>query len=564
VQLRLDAADRLVELVEERRGPVPVGEAARSLFALANAPAGLARSLLDEVVAADARLVWTGAHIALADAAADHLPLEAASFVVVDLETTGLSARTAEICEIGAVRVRGLAPAGVFETFVRPRGVLPPEITRLTGIRAADLRDAPSLDTAMRRFLAFSGDCVLVAHNARFDLAFLDRAVERIEARRLAAPVLDTVPLARALLGKRAGRTSLASLSRFFGTSVDPCHRALADAQATAEILVALIGLAQERGAATVADLQRLAAPRARRAHEKRSLAFGAPTRPGVYCFRGTGDQVLYVGRARDLRARLRSYFGSERQRPAVETALAALERIEWRVLGSEVEASVEELRLIRELRPPANARGLRPDRYAYLERREDGIRVARKGTTPLGPLKSRRRAELAVRALAGASPEELDGLAAGAPLMRVRARLRALADAQRYEDAARMRDRLQALEAAIADLAELERLRRLEACILVPAIEPGFLTAFFVAGGRIAVTRRVPRHGGAGVEVETGLAEARRSAAHPSVEPEDADVLLTLAGFLRRPPPELSVLPLDRARIVAACTGVLSSAAVA
>ena len=564
MQLRLDAADRLVELVEERRGPVPAGEAARSLFQLAHAPAGLARSLLDEVVTADARLTWTGAHVALAGAVADDLLLEAASFVVVDLETTGLSARTAEICEIGAVRLRGLAPAGIFETFVRPRGMLPPEISRLTGIRAADLRDAPSLDTAMRRFLAFSGDCVVVAHNARFDLAFLDRAVERIEARRLAAPVLDTVPLARALLGTRAGRTSLASLSRFFGTSVEPCHRALADAQATAEILLALIGLAQERGATTVADLQRLAAPRARRAHEKRSLAFGAPTRPGVYCFRGAGDQVLYVGRARNLRARLRSYFGSERQRPAVETALAALERIEWRVLGSELEAAVEELRLIRELRPPANARGLRPDRYAYLERHDDGIRISRTGPTLLGPLKSRRRAELAVRALSGATPVELDALAAGVPLTRVRSRLRALAEARRYEDAARLRDRLQALEAAIADLAELERLRRLELCILVPAVEDGFLTAFFVAGGRIAVMRRVPRHGGAALEVEAGLAEARRAADHPSVEPEDADVMLVLAGFLGRPPPELSVLPLDAARIVAACGGLQSEVAVA
>ncbi len=250
------------------------------------------------------------------------------------------------------MRVRGLETAGTFETFVRPRAPLGPAITQLTGIRNADLRGAPAVDVAMRRFLAFAGDCVLVAHNARFDMSFLDRAVDRMESRRLAAPVLDTVPLARALLNGRAGRTSLASLSRFFGTSVQPCHRALADAQATAEILMALIGMAQERGAATVADLQRIAGPRARQAHDKRSLAFGAPTRPGVYLFRGAGDQVLYVGRARNLRTRLRSYFGTERQRPAVEAALAALERIEWRVLGSEVEAAIEELRLIREFRP--------------------------------------------------------------------------------------------------------------------------------------------------------------------------------------------------------------------
>ena len=66
--------------------------------------------------------------------------------------------------------------------------------------------------------------------------------------------------------------------------------------------------------------------------HRKRNLAFGAPQRPGVYLFRDVHDQVLYVGRARDLRARLRSYFRSDRQRPAVESALGALDRIEWRV----------------------------------------------------------------------------------------------------------------------------------------------------------------------------------------------------------------------------------------
>src|SRR5204863_346069 len=82
---------------------------------------------------------------------------------------------------------------------------------------------------------------------------------------------------------------------------------------------------------------------------------------------------LLYVGRARDLRQRLRSYFRSDRQRPAVEAALGAVERIEWRVLGSELEAALAELRLIRELRPPANARVARPDRYVWLRKRGGG-----------------------------------------------------------------------------------------------------------------------------------------------------------------------------------------------
>src|SRR5207244_46493 len=144
------------------------------------------------------------------------------------------------------------------------------------------------------------------------------------------------------------------------------------------------------------------AAPRGGRVYSEGSLAFGAPTLPGVYLFRDVHEQVLYVGRARDLRARLRSYFRSERQRPAVEAALSAVERIEWRVLGSELEAALEELRLLRELRPPANARSARPDRYVYLGVRGENVVVS---STPsaCGPIKSRRRAELAARALAPA-----------------------------------------------------------------------------------------------------------------------------------------------------------------
>ena len=79
---------------------------------------------------------------------------------------------------------------------------------------------------------------------------------------------------------------------------------------------------------------------------------------------------MLYVGKARDLRARLRSYFHSQRQRPSVEAALDEVDRIEWRVLGSELAASLEEVALIRQLRPPANARTPRPERYVYLHRR--------------------------------------------------------------------------------------------------------------------------------------------------------------------------------------------------
>jgi DNA polymerase III epsilon subunit family exonuclease len=544
MQLAFDAADRLVELVEAHRGPVAAEEAARALYALRQVPAGLARELLADVVEGDSRLAWRGAAVGLAHPAGAELALEDATYVVVDLETTGLRPGSSAICEIGAARVRSLELAGTFETLVDPRQPLPAPIAALTGIEPRSLRGAPPAELAVRRFLEFAGDAVIVAHNARFDVGFLDVEVERLTGRRLAAPVVDTVWLARRLLAGRISRVGLASLAFFFGTATRPCHRALPDAEATAEVLLALLGLAQERGARTVADVVELAAPRARRLATKRSLVAGAPPHPGVYLFRDRHDQVLYVGRARDLRARLRSYFRTERQRPVVEAALAALERVEWRALGSELEAALEELRLLRELRPPANARGVRPDRHVYLRRRGTGWCVT-EVPGPYGPLRSRRRARAAARALDGWEGEPRDALP------RLRAKLRRLAADLRFEDAARLRDRVAALEEVAAALAELDRLRALQVCLLVPALEPGFRRAVFVSGGRV-VDARTLLPGGAGlVEVEAGLAAARRAA--PSVGAEDADELLLVGSFLRRPPPELTIVPLDREEILAA-----------
>ena len=549
MQLRLDAADRLVELVEERRGPVVADEAARRLFALRAAPVALARSLLEEVVEADARLAWNGDAVALARPLGAGLPLEDATYVVVDLETTGLRPGSSQICEIGAVRVRGFELAEEFQTLVDPGIPMAPAAAALTGLRDEQLRRAPSPSVAVRRFLEFAGsDAVLVAHNARFDLAFLDRETERLTGSRIAAPVVDTVPLARRLLAGRVPRASLAQLSHFVGTSVEPCHRALPDALATAEVLLTLIGLAQERGARTVADLVALAATRTRRVWDRRHLTFGAPARPGVYLFRDHNDQVLYVGRARDLRARLRSYFRSERQRPAVEAAVAAADRIEWRVLGSELEAALEELRLIRELRPPANARVARPDRFVWLRRRGDGV-VASSQESPVGPLRSRRTAQLAARALEAG---ELERPAAALP--RLRRKLAELGDARRYEDAARLRDRVAALERVCRELETLARLQALEQCLVVPAAEPGHARAFFVAGGRIVDVRTLPP-GGGHLEIQAALAASRHGPV--SDTSTGLDELLLVGSFLRKPPPELRSAPLELEAILRAAEHV-------
>ena len=542
MQLSFDAADRLVELVQSC-GALPASQAARSLFALTSAPTAIARSLLDEVVSGDARLAWRGDAVALAVAADWDVSLEEARWTVFDLETTGLAPATSRICEIGAQNVDCLELAETFETLVNPCVPLPRAIQALTGIEPAQLRSAPPAELAVRRFLAFAGDAILVAHNARFDMGFLDREVELLTGRRVAAPVVDTVWLARRLLEGRVKRVGLASLAHFFGVSTEPCHRALADAQATAEILVALVGLAQERGARTVGDVVELAAPRARRLHGKRALVAGAPTTPGVYLFRDRNDVVLYIGRARDLRARLRSYFAGARQRPVVEAALGALVRVEWRETGSEFEAALDELRLIRELRPPANARG-KGGNEVWLRQTAKGWSVVGEPTAH-GPLAGRGVTQRATRALSG-----FEGDDPADALPPLRERLGRLAREQRYEEAARLRDKIFALERVVERLAELRRLRELRACLLVPARERGFLLAVAVAAGRIAAIRRISLGGGR-LEVAALVAEAARASF--STDSQDAVELTLVATFIHRPPPELRVVALEADAILAA-----------
>ena len=451
------------------------------------------------------------------------------------------------------MRVKGLELVDSFQSLVNPRIALPEPIARLTGLREQELRGAPSVSTVVRRFLAFAGDELLVAHNARFDQRFLER---QLGDRRLSEPPLCTAALARRLLEGRLRRVGLASLANFFGVPTEPCHRALPDAEATAQVLVHLIGLAQERGARTLSELRGLAAPRKRRVHGKRHLARGAPSRPGVYLFRDRHDQVLYVGRARDLRARLRSYFRSDRQRPSVEAALLALDAD--RVARAR-------------LRARGRARGAAPDPRAgaagQLARASQGAgrlpaaprrRVRRlQEPGPLGPIGSRRQASLAARALASCTDAELDTLLQGGPLPRLRARLDHLSESQRYEEAARLRDRIEALEKVVERLRRLDRLRRLELCLIAPAMEPGWQKAFFVSGGAVRAVRPLAPGAGARHRDRSGhRALPLRRGARRALTPAQAEDLMLLHGFIRRPPPELAVLPLDAERLAEHLSG--------
>jgi len=572
LQLELGAADRLAALIEESGEPLAPERAAGALLALPRVPGELARRVLEEVVQDDARLVrHADGRVGLVGLAPPpRTPLGAAAWTIVDLETTGVGA-SARIVEIGAVRIEGTAETGRMSRLVDPGIPMPPRISELTGIRDRDLRAAGPLRPAVAELLALARGSVFVAHNAPFDVGMLDRALMRLDGTRLGMRVLDTASLARRLLAGRLARFDLTSLADRFDVLVRPCHRALPDALATGEVLLALIGLAQERGAESAEDVIALSLAAPRRARQQRHLAAGLPTGPGVYVLRDRLGQALYVGKAGDLRTRVRSYFGARRQPPRIEGALAALARIETAPTGSELEAALCELDLIRRWRPPGNVRDKRPDKAVYLRLGladhapalavREAVRAD--GALYAGPFPSRRRATEAAealrdgyglrtcrprvpvddgRCLRGAagrclapcrggdealayarSARALAAWLAGeqavlaAPL---RDRVARLVAQQRYEDARRTTTLLDALRAADAQIASVRRAGRRSGVLLAADVDPRHVVAFAVVRGALIAKRRLPRAGDPGLELGV-VAQLVQRALDPAAEME-------------------------------------------
>jgi len=171
-------------------------------------------------------------------------------FVAFDLETTGLRADRERITEIGAVLVRNGEIGDTFQTFVNPEKPIPPEITRLTGITDADVKDAPLPDAALRAFLDFAGDRPLVAHNASFDMGFVAAACERAEIP-FSHIAIDTLTMAQNLL-PHLRRHKLNEVADHLGLPAFNHHRASDDAKTVAHMLGAFFPRLREMGISNV------------------------------------------------------------------------------------------------------------------------------------------------------------------------------------------------------------------------------------------------------------------------------------------------------------------------
>lgn len=340
-------------------------------------------------------------------------PLAEVTFVVLDLETTGGSPHDCQITEVGAVKFRGGECLGTFQTLVNPGGPIPPQIVYLTGITEAMVGPAPPIDAVLPALAEFIGDAVIVGHNVRFDLGFLRANLRRLGYPALANRSVDTCSLARRLIREEVPNCKLATLARHFRTAVDPNHRALDDARATAEVFHYLLERAAGLGVLALDDLLTLPTTASHPQVSKLRWVADVPRKPGVYLFRDGRGEVLYVGRATDLRRRIRSYFAGD-QRRKIGGLLREAQGLDHVVCAHDLEASVLEVRLIHQHLPRYNRQVKAWRRYAYLKLtlpdrfpRLAVVRVARSGDGALylGPLPSAAAAKLVAEAIESVVP---------------------------------------------------------------------------------------------------------------------------------------------------------------
>lgn len=547
MQLAFTTAEELADLLERAGEPLDYREVWPRVFALEACPPELMRKLVADLVEADERFVWeSSVHIGLAAWRAAHHDLAEVAFTVVDLETTGSTPGFARITEIGAVRIEGGEVVGEFSELVDPLMPISAVITGITGITDEMVRGCPTIDRVLPRFVEFSEGSVLVAHNARFDLSFLDYELGILTRQSFSRPVLDTMRIARRLWPQK--RSSLAILSERFNTATKPSHRALADAQATAELLLIFLARLEEDGLRTLEDVVRFCEVESRRNYHKIVLTEKLPDCSGVYIMRDAENAPLYVGKAECLRRRTRDHF-LQKQAYGARQALELLDRFDVVETGSEFEALLLESRLIRDLDPPYNERGTRSGGYHYLKLTDEVY--PRLYVTPnhlddggfyAGPFRSRAFARRLAECLttvyplrtcsrlpaappaapgtngSGSCPRfdmgaclgpcraELDGTYT-AVVDKVRRvlkgddadlqatlerRLEEHVDALAFEQAAKLRDLREAATQAVRVTRRLRSVSRLHAVIAYPSREPGVTRLWGVSGGGIVVQEDV------------------------------------------------------------------------
>ncbi|HEX2181197.1 MAG TPA: DEDD exonuclease domain-containing protein [Rubrobacteraceae bacterium] len=585
------------------REPVSPEEIAAEFLALPN-PNGDARAHVERLIGGDPRFLWEGEALTTADPLS--LTLEEAPYVVFDVETTGSSAtKGGAITEIGALKVVRGEVVEEFGTLVNPGRRIEPFVARLTGITDRMVADAPPISEVLPSFARFVEGAVLVGHNVHFDRSFVTAARGGLP---LPNPALDTLKLARCLVpGLR--RYRLASLASHFGVRAMPNHRALSDAAATAQVFLKLLKLLRSAGVGSVGEAAALRGG-GRIKPQKQHLAEGVPTTPGVYYFVDKHGTTLYVGKAKNLKARVRTYFNGGDGRRKVGRLVEEVAEVRVRETESELHALILEAREIKRLLPRYNSAG-REDRggwfirldlgepYPVPERVPEGERED--GAVHLGPYRSAGVLDSCIEALGRIFPlkrcsgengvcfygqlgrcapcigmgeedyrrlvvDEVVALLRGeggeehlAALVRERERL---AGTLEFEAAARLRDLI----------AGIERIRLTRAvvsaeglqAVVAASTEPGVVEVFALSEGRLVA------HRGFGVGDRTGLsgfaeevlASCEQEDSRPDGPPRVSDEARVVAAYLRRRSAAMEAVRLRGARDLLGAVGRVAESA--
>ncbi len=501
-------------------------------------------------------------------------PLRDLTFCVVDLETTGGSAAGGSmITEVGAVKVRGGEILGEFQTLVNPNQAIPAFIAVLTGITDSMVATAPRIEQVLPQFLEFAQGCVLVAHNAPFDVGFLKHFAAEQGRPWPGFEVLDTARLARRVITRDdAPNCKLGSLATLFGATTTPNHRALSDARATVDVMHGLFARLGGLGVHTLEELQTFSSRVSTAQRKKRHLAEALPHAPGVYLFRDDRDRVLYVGTSKDLRTRVRSYFTASETRSRMGEMVGLTETVTGIECATALEAEVRELRLIAEHKPKYNRRSRFPERVHWVKltvepwpRLSLVRQVLDDGAEYLGPFGSKKVAERAVAALHETFPirqcggrmarlpsqtpcalgemgkclspcdgsvetEVYDGVVTdlratltGAPdavVASLTGRMSTLSVSERFEEAATIRDRLTSF---VRSASRTQRLRALTRCSELVAArrgDDGRWGVHVVRHGRLAAVGVIPPGAHAGEWVKQLRAGAETVSPGPGPTP--------------------------------------------
>lgn len=371
--------DRALEFVTSRGGIVPEEMLIAHVFGNNGSPA-LWRPLLRSVLGTDERLTfhangeWA---VAVHDA---EIPFGTAlldEFVALDVETTGLKPSRQRMIEIALVRYRGGQVDGSFETLLNPGRPIPEFITRLTTIRNEDVAEAPAFSQVAGEIVEFIGDSLIVGHNVAFDIGFLNAELGRADLPSLVNERLDTMGMAVRFL-RTLRKPSLDRVADAVGLSPRKIHRAGGDARLTAEVAFRLVQEARRQGVTSLDQIKasaHMTGPRVRddvgraRAVMDRSLAHAMPRKTGVYLMKDARGEIVYVGKAKNLRDRVSSYYsqpiGYTRK---MDGLIEAVREIGHEIVGSELEALLLESQLIRRLQPRYNTALKKSEHYPYIK----------------------------------------------------------------------------------------------------------------------------------------------------------------------------------------------------